>query len=368
MPKFGFFIQDVLPWQSDDGSDKHPGESIGCELALRRTKQGDGEVYIKAMVAGGPAALSGKLAIGDAIAEINGTDPLDDSSGSVQSLGKLTGGEKGTPVWLKIKGKGNEHVALLRQGQLALKPAPASGTTAGLGFTFQDSKTKEGVDVKVTEIKAAGAFWLASQGGDAPIVVGDIITHVDGKPATGQATQFKGSPFSRILLAGRRGEDGVAFECNIVRMITLPANSIAQVEEYSVAVACLPPAPPSDRVNGNAEIQMMAAPLINGIDVKAAAKVRGAPLERTVAMIYHAVIAPSCASLCPLVCILYYADMTTSNADCDRRIHFGRNSGNYSRRGAALLGLQHRLAQVTWSEPNVADGETFETLTNVNYG
>lgn len=287
MPRFGFFIQDVLPWPSDGDGDRHPGESLGCELALRHNKQGQGEVCIKSMVAGRPAALSGKVAIGDTIAEINGTSPLDDSTGSVQSLVKLTAGEKGTPLWLKIKGKGQEHVALLRQDPLALKPAPVSGEQGGLGFSFRDSKTKEGVDVTVKEIKAGGALWLAAQGGSAPIVVGDIITHVDGKPVTGKTAQFKGNPFSRILLAGRRGEDGAAFECDVVRMVTLPANSIAQVEAYAVAVACLPPAPPSDRVNGNAEIQMMAAPLINGLDIKAAAKVRRAPLEITVAMMLY---------------------------------------------------------------------------------
>ncbi len=90
MPKFGFYLQDVVPvpWRGAGGK-AHPGDDIGCELALRHTKKGD-EVFIKAIVGGGPAGLSGQLAVGDAIAEINGVNPLEDH-GTAQSLHSLLG-------------------------------------------------------------------------------------------------------------------------------------------------------------------------------------------------------------------------------------------------------------------------------------
>ena len=143
------------PW-GGSRQKKHAGEGIGCELALRHLKNGDQEVYVKDMTAGGPGALSGQLAIGDAIEQINGTDPLDASSGVAKSLVKLVEGETGTPVWLRIKGAvRNKHVVLSQRAPLCLKPAPASSTAGGLGFTFQEQRTAEGgVEVVVIEIKA----------------------------------------------------------------------------------------------------------------------------------------------------------------------------------------------------------------------
>ena len=57
MPKFGFYMQDLIPWGQDTHG-RYPGEQVGCELALRRRGDGESEVYIKDMVRGGPAALT----------------------------------------------------------------------------------------------------------------------------------------------------------------------------------------------------------------------------------------------------------------------------------------------------------------------
>jgi C-terminal processing protease CtpA/Prc len=270
MPKFGFYFQDVLPKWGDAGK-KQPGEDVGCELALRRSHEGDPEVFVKSITPGGPAALCGRLAVGDSIAEINGADPLSDDSGSGTSLAKLVEGEIGQPIWLKIKGAGT-HVALVRQDPLALSPKPKDGQPGGLGISFKEQAAASGgVEVVISAIKDGGALWLAGLCCEAPVCEGDIITHVDGVPTTGSSSDFTGSPFSRICLSGRRGQD--ALECHVVRMVTLPAKSLDRVKEYRIAAECIPPAPPSDRVNGNSETQLMAAPLINGLDVKSAAQV-----------------------------------------------------------------------------------------------
>ena len=113
MPKFGFYMQDLIPWGQDTHG-RYPGEQVGCELALRRRGDGESEVYIKDMVRGGPASLSGALAIGDTIAEINGADPLDASSGAVSSLVKLVTGDMGEPLWLKTAGADSKAVTLVR--------------------------------------------------------------------------------------------------------------------------------------------------------------------------------------------------------------------------------------------------------------
>ena len=46
MPKFGFYVQDLLPSQWKPGQ-RAIGEDLGCELGLRRTAAGDSEVYVK---------------------------------------------------------------------------------------------------------------------------------------------------------------------------------------------------------------------------------------------------------------------------------------------------------------------------------
>ena len=259
-----------MPWGKSAGA-THAGEDIGCELALRHSKDGTAEVYIKSIAAGGPAALTGQLAVGDVIAEINGLDPFDESSGAVKSLHKLLEGDMGAPVWLKTRGDSRPHVTLIRQEPLSLS---ASKGLAGLGFSFKGEKTVDSssVEIFVTEVKPGGAFWLQAQSGGTPVVVGDVITHVDGVATDGGSAVFKGAPFTRLTLMGRKA-DGEAFECTIVRMHPLPEKLLSKVEEYKKAVECIPPAPPIDRVNANSEIQTMAAPLIYGLNIKAAAKV-----------------------------------------------------------------------------------------------
>jgi hypothetical protein len=49
MPKFGFYIQDLLPSAWTPGA-RVIGEDVGCELGLRRTAAGDSEVFVKVSV------------------------------------------------------------------------------------------------------------------------------------------------------------------------------------------------------------------------------------------------------------------------------------------------------------------------------
>ena len=41
MPKFGFYVQDVLSsWRGKSDDKTHPGQDIGCQLALRNSAEG----------------------------------------------------------------------------------------------------------------------------------------------------------------------------------------------------------------------------------------------------------------------------------------------------------------------------------------
>jgi C-terminal processing protease CtpA/Prc len=205
MPKFGFYVQDLLSsWRGKSDEKTHPGQDIGCQLALRKSAKGETEVFIKKIVPGGSAALSAAFATGDVIAEINGINPLAKDDSSMQSLRTLLDGELGTPVWLKRKVHGCAHVPLIRRKPLSLK----STELAGLGFSFKKQAVEMDGGVLITAVHPGGALWLHGQFcSDAPLRRGDLITHIDGKRARGDSP-FKGDPFSRVRLAGQRAEDG----------------------------------------------------------------------------------------------------------------------------------------------------------------
>jgi len=177
-----------------------------------------------------------------------------------------------SPVWLKRKGA-STHVILIRQEPLGGRQSGGSAARVGLGFSFKDQPAADGAGVEalVTSVQSGGALWLHGQ-----VAAGDAITHVDGKRTTGGTAMFKGTPFSRTRLVGRKGEDGSGFECDIVRMEALPEKELEKVEEYKKAVLSQPPLPPANRINANSDNQFMAAPLINGLDIKAAARVSAA--------------------------------------------------------------------------------------------
>jgi hypothetical protein len=271
MPRFGFYLQDMVPrqWWNAAAETTQPGEDVGCELAVRHTEGGEPEVFVRSIAPAGPAALSGRLAVGDAISEINGEIPLGEDSGRA-SLAKLMEGEQGEPIWLKVKGA-DTHVVLIRQEPLTPSPTPSAAVAKGeLGFSFKEQPAEGGVEVVISEIKEGGALWLAGLCSEAPVSEGDVFVHMDGTQLTSSSTMSAGAPFSRVSLSGRT-RDGAAFEIAIVRAPALPAKVLDKVRQYKIAVACVPPAPPSDRVNGNSAPQ--AAPLVNGLHVKDAAQV-----------------------------------------------------------------------------------------------
>ena len=174
-----------------------------------------------------------------------------------------------SPVWLKRKGA-STHVILIRQEPLGGRRGGGSAACVGLGFNFKDRPAADGagVEVLVTGVQRGGAMWLLGR-----CAAGDVITHVDGKRTTGDTAMFIGAPFSRVRLAGRRGESGVGFACDVVRMEPLPEKELERVEEFKKEVLSHPPLPPANRINANSENQFMAAPLINGLDIKVAARV-----------------------------------------------------------------------------------------------
>jgi len=212
------------PWVGGgEGGDKaRPGEAFGCDL----TRLPSGKVHVSRIAEGGPAALSGLLAVGDEILAIDGTS-LADWTESV-SLHNLTAGEDGAAVWLEVAPAASPPPAqpdaaggareapcrtvcvLMRQKPLdakewawsdvSLKSALAWGAVSKLpGTSLQQPDTQPvsvpglGIEIKlspegqvlVSSVAEGGAAWLSAQGRLADsgglLAVGDVLTEVDGQ-------------------------------------------------------------------------------------------------------------------------------------------------------------------------------------------
>lgn len=94
----------------------HSLDGIGTILSDR-----DGGTYINEVVPGGPAAKSGKIAVGDRITAIsdNGEEWRDVSSMRSQDVVGLIRGRAGSPIWIRLAKGGNasavEEISLTRE-------------------------------------------------------------------------------------------------------------------------------------------------------------------------------------------------------------------------------------------------------------
>jgi len=214
----------LAQWSGAEGGDtKRPGESIGCEL-----RQTAGKVHISRVAEGGPAALSGLLAVGDEVSAIDGKSLAEWTETSI-SLQDLTAGEEGAAVWLEIAPTAPPPAAgACSHGQ----PAPARRLCVlirqkpldGKGYAWRDVSIKSALpdwgagiapklpgrtlrqdthpvpvpslgieiilspegQVLVSSVAEGGAVWLSARGrledAGGLLQVGDKVLAVDGQP------------------------------------------------------------------------------------------------------------------------------------------------------------------------------------------
>jgi hypothetical protein len=213
----------LAPWSASEGGDtKRPGESFGCEL-----RQTAGKVHISRVSPGGPAALSGLLAVGDEVSAIDGKSLAEWTETGV-SLQDLTAGEEGAAVWLEISPTAPPPAA---GASTAGQPAPARRLCVlirqkpldGKGYAWSDVSLKSALpwgagiapklpgrtlrpdthpvpvpslgieiilspegQVLVSSVAEGGAVWLSARGrledAGGLLQVGDQMLAVDGQP------------------------------------------------------------------------------------------------------------------------------------------------------------------------------------------
>jgi len=213
----------LAPWSTAEGGDtKRPGESFGCEL-----RQTAGKVHISRVSPGGPAALSGLLAVGDEVSAIDGKSLAEWTETGV-SLQDLTAGEEGAAVWLEISPTAPPPSA---GASTAGQPAPARRLCVlirqkpldGKGYAWSDVSIKSALpwgagiapklpgrtlrpdthpvpvpslgieivlspegQVLVSSVAEGGAVWLSARGrledAGGLLQVGDQVLAVDGQP------------------------------------------------------------------------------------------------------------------------------------------------------------------------------------------
>lgn len=173
---------------------------VGCRLSSNPLT---GEVYVAQMDAAGPAALSGKVALGDVVLSVDAVAVSDPADAAERLLGAAAtvvgvvlacGAQTAPPT--------TERVALLRQ--------PPAGPGSGAGGAASGGKADCGVDlalrggeVVVEAIRAGGA--AAGSG----LLAGDEVLAVDGAVLAPPLSRAEALDEARAMLRGPAGSRAV---------------------------------------------------------------------------------------------------------------------------------------------------------------
>jgi C-terminal processing protease CtpA/Prc len=198
-------------------------------IGLGLGAQGD-SIVVRSMALGGPAALSGCIAVGDVIISVAGQAV----GGDREKAAALIAGANGSTVQLAIRDdkKVAATVTLARQEPIVAQPASAP-TEAGIGLKIE-RQTDDSV-VRIVSVAPGGA---ADVGGK--LQKGDVLMSVDGTDVSGMpckaiAPLLAGAPGSRVRIGVRR--DAATLEVAIVRNPVLDAAAVNKIGAYKEAVA-----------------------------------------------------------------------------------------------------------------------------------
>jgi hypothetical protein len=191
-----------------DGGGGEGMAGIGCSLAHDVVT---GHVYVAGMRAGGPAALCGRMAVGDVLREVEGVAMVDMEAAAAQLVGAV-----GTCVWVGLEYAGRrQRVLMVRQ--------PAAGAGA------ERLEGEAGIGLQLGWVHGSIAVAAVVEGGAAAcggyVREGDEILAVDGRrvgPGTDPrvvADWLRGPPGSRVVLEMRRraGAGDEAFTAELIR-------------------------------------------------------------------------------------------------------------------------------------------------------
>ena len=195
--------QGMKDFSCSDGRYEQAG--IGCSLS---TDPHDGPVFIGELHSGGPAALSGKIARGDRLVSINGTDVID-----IKDTDRLAG-PPNTVVSVGVRRHGHVEVVKLLRQSLPVEDDEAGGQSeVGVGISAQI------IDAQcyITDLSPAGAAYFSGE-----ITEGDMISAIDGQVLQENApdrwlSRIRGREFSRVVLTVVSCRTGGAKDVYLIR-------------------------------------------------------------------------------------------------------------------------------------------------------
>jgi len=199
------------------------------QLGLALAASG-GAIVVRSLQLGGPAALSGRIAVGDILVSVGGQAV----GGDRDKAGSLSSGESGTNVQLTIQddAKVQSTVTLVRQDLIVQAPA-SPPTEAGIGVKIE---RQQGDTVVVLTLVPTGG---ASDVGGL-LKQGDVLVSVDGKDVSGMACKsiaplMAGAPGTRVRLGVKRGAE--TLNVAVIRNPAIDSAARPKLAAYKAAVA-----------------------------------------------------------------------------------------------------------------------------------
>ena len=160
---------------------KDPAQGAGIGLIFQQTRLTN-KLIVSGLTAGGSAALSGKVGIGDVIHAIDGRPVL---GRSIREVVALIKGQEGSRVVLSLQ----DYQSNVRRVVLLREPVPgremAPGQAVGVGVAIQASRSTRAIIV----VSVAPGSSADRSGAVSP---GDIVHAVDG-------TAVQGFPISEVV-------------------------------------------------------------------------------------------------------------------------------------------------------------------------
>ena len=219
---------------------------IGCTINVNER----GELVIKKVIPGGPAALSCEIGLDDVLVRVDGVSVEGDTTDDVA---RRIVGPSGFPISITVRHRNRlggmpetveSTVVLLRQQTVTIPERLAEGLF-GLGVEMQLQPNGER---RIVNVKQGGTAQLSGK-----VKVGDHVIQIDGRDVRGPLSNAElsalltGPPFSRVTLLVRRGGVEPPGAGHVVRSVVLIGEFLMKHDAYkdSLKHAILQPQPPS---------------------------------------------------------------------------------------------------------------------------
>eukprot|EP00281_Chroomonas_sp_CCMP1168_P031371 CAMPEP_0206245122 /NCGR_PEP_ID=MMETSP0047_2-20121206/18526_1 /ASSEMBLY_ACC=CAM_ASM_000192 /TAXON_ID=195065 /ORGANISM="Chroomonas mesostigmatica_cf, Strain CCMP1168" /LENGTH=564 /DNA_ID=CAMNT_0053670395 /DNA_START=122 /DNA_END=1814 /DNA_ORIENTATION=+ len=208
----------------------------GIGLSLNTNDKG--ELCVRKVIPGGPAAFSCQIAVGDSLMMVDGVDVVGETT---EEVARRIVGPEGEAITLTFRSKRtavsgqsvrmDNDVSLIRQFPVTI-PEKLVKAQLGLGVEL---KQTDGDFLKVHSMLDGGGAALSGK-----LLVGDVIQAIDGRDlskvpsGTDKPLLLLGPPYSRVSLLVDR--DGKIMPMDLVRTVPLIGEYLMKHSAYMTAL------------------------------------------------------------------------------------------------------------------------------------